>query len=231
MSHILYRKEKILQLCRDKTVLHLGFVQHSHLYRQMIEEDNWLHGKIATVATHLVGMDYLSEEVDTIRQEFGYECYSADVTKLESLKHDQQYDVIVCGELIEHVENAGLMLDGIKRFLAPEGILLITTPNPWSKERISLIRHNQLEEKWLNKEHVSWYSHQTLRQLLERKNFQEVDYNWYLADSYQAFLGNCRGPLGLLRYIKKQLELKIRPKIQYDGLFFVAKLPPKEEIR
>ncbi len=40
-----------------------------------------------------------------------------------------QHQIVTCIEVIEHIENIGRLLDLIKVALAPDGIVLITTPN------------------------------------------------------------------------------------------------------
>ena len=135
----IYRKDSIVKLCRDKSVLHLGFIQHSHLYKKLMDEGNWLHEQIAGVAKNLVGIDYLENDVDWFKQNTRHEVYTADVTKLENWNYKEMFDIIVCGELIEHLENPGLMLQGIKKFMHPGSEIIITTPNPWSRNRLRLI--------------------------------------------------------------------------------------------
>ena len=41
----------------------------------------------------------------------------------------QKFDVVTCIEVIEHVENIGLLLDLIRNVLAKNGLAFITTPN------------------------------------------------------------------------------------------------------
>lgn len=223
MDNTIYRKDEIVRYCKDKNVLHLGFIQHD-LYEEKIKEDNWLHAKIAKVSNQIVGFDYLNEHIEKIKKKYYYECYYADVMKLEEVQLDDKFDVIVCGELIEHIENPGLMLDGIKRFMHDESILVITTPNPWSKARIKLIQQGVLENKWLNKEHVCWYSFETLQQLLFRKGFAEELFDYYYGESISDMLKDTDGILGKLKYIKRNYVLKKTKKTHYDGLFFVVKL-------
>ena len=43
-------------------------------------EGDWLHEKINSVASYLVGVDYLQDDVAVIRENYGYEVYFADVT-------------------------------------------------------------------------------------------------------------------------------------------------------
>ena len=126
------------------------------------------------------------------------------------------FDVIVCGELIEHVANPGLMLENIRSFLNSRGYLIITTPNPWAYPRIRLMMKGCLEKDWLNKEHVAWYSYQTLCQILDRYGYKEVCYDFYRAENpYDE---------GIKAKIKKILLGIIIRDQRYleDGLFFVA---------
>lgn len=223
MKKVKFRKDEIVKSCTDKNVLHLGFIQHN-LYEQKIKEDDWLHSKIDSVAKTLVGFDYLKDDVEILKNKYNYEAYYADVMNLQEVELNQTFDVVVCGELIEHIENPGLMLDGIKRFMNKDTILIITTPNPWMKQRVSLVNSDVKESEWLNKEHVSWYSYQTLKQLLERKGFNEVSYDYYYGNSKENYEKKMNGFLGILRKIKRKLILNSTKKENYDGLFFVSKI-------
>lgn len=220
----LYRIGEIKKHCEGKEVLHLGYVQHSQLWRKKVEEGTWLHGHIAQVADSLVGLDILKEEVSEIRELLGYAGIYGDVTQLHKIEHDNLYDVIVCGELIEHVSNPGYMLDGIKRFLKKNGILIITTPNPWRTLWVQKIRNNVCEDQWLNAEHVAWYSFQTLKQLLDRHGYVEVDYGYYWSeicddDKHSLFLALKKWGAKLLGKIHDNRT----SELESEGLFFVAK--------
>lgn len=213
-----FRKDYILNCCRSKRVLHLGFIQHAHLYERLIADDSWLHGSISEIAAHLVGIDYLKDDVDRIRDKYGYEVYSGDVMDLSKVPFDGEFDVIVCGELIEHIENPGLMLQGLKRFMHRDTILIITTPNPWSRHRMRLIRRGQGESEWLNDEHVSWFSFQTLKQLLERCGYREGWFGYYWHSGREVEFMR-KGWRSKIRYL-----VDLSPARQYDGLLFTAKL-------
>ncbi len=219
-----YRKSEIIRLCEGKTVLHLGFIQHSHLYETLIKEDKWLHGKIGKMAKKLVGFDYLEKDVRKIKKQFDYECYYADVTKLNEIEYENKFEVIVCGELIEHLENPGLMLQGIKRYMNEQTILILTTPNPWSRQRIRLLKRGIIEAEWLNKEHTCWFSYFTLKQLLERTGYKEEKYDFYYDESEEEEFQNISKLLKLYLKLKQRFLLKRLPEYFQKGLFFVAKL-------
>ncbi len=222
MSEVIFRKDKVVNLSKGKSVLHLGFIQHM-LYEQQIKNGDWLHNKLDEVASKLVGLDYLKDEVANISEKYGYECYYGDAMKLEDAQISEKFDVIICGELIEHVENPGLMLNGIKRFMHENSTLIITTPNPWSLNRMKLILFKNLENKWLNKEHVSWFSYGTLEQLLDRKGYQEKKYGYYYNESVEK-MKKSNSLANRIKFIFKTLLLKITPVHLYDGLFFEVQL-------
>ena len=53
-----------------------------------------------------------------------------DATKLASTLGDRQFDTIICGELIEHLEEPYAFLRQFHTALAPGGTLVLSTPNP-----------------------------------------------------------------------------------------------------
>jgi 2-polyprenyl-3-methyl-5-hydroxy-6-metoxy-1,4-benzoquinol methylase len=50
---------------------------------------------------------------------------------LQAMPFDShRFDVVVCFEALEHVEDTGAALDELRRVLAPGGLLLVSSPNP-----------------------------------------------------------------------------------------------------
>lgn len=229
LNNPIYRKDCIIELCTEKKVLHLGFVQHKDLWKEKMQNDDWLHSKIANTAKKLVGIDYLKNEVELIRKKFDYDVYFGNVMKLNKVDISKKFDVIVCGELIEHISNPGLMLDGIKRFMHLNTILIITTPNPWRDLWVKNMYTNNLEINWINPEHVCWYSFQTLKQLLFRYNYKEVHFDYYLHETkeYHDNIESERNENKFKSYLKKILgidDIKTNKVFNSEGLFFVSKL-------
>lgn len=228
LENVIFRKDKIVELCTGKSVLHLGFIQHSHLYQKKIDENDWLHSQIAKVASKTVGIDFLPGDVQEIKMKYAYDVYVGDVTRLNEIKLHGFFDVIVCGELIEHLENPGLMLEGIKEFMTQESIVILTTPNPWSREFTSYNRKRVPEEKWLNPEHTMWFSMQTLKQILERCGFELIVSDYYYGQSRKQFFNKTsEGIIGFIRLVKRMVFLSLTPKNQFNGLFFTAKIATK----
>jgi hypothetical protein len=62
---------------------------------------------------------------ESAAENVGYE--TADVAELPY--PEGSFDVIVCFEVVEHVDDPGAVLDELTRVLAPDGLLLISSPN------------------------------------------------------------------------------------------------------
>jgi len=76
-----------------------------------------------------------------------YSCVEASITSCEALRAagfstrqvdvscedlpfpPASFDVVIASEVLEHLVNPDVLLDGVKRVLAPGGVLICTTPN------------------------------------------------------------------------------------------------------
>tara|TARA_R100000656_G_scaffold41146_1_gene34426 strand:- start:114 stop:743 length:630 start_codon:yes stop_codon:yes gene_type:complete len=206
MVKLLYKRVLIQNLCVNKNVLHLGYVAHDN-YQAMIQNNAWLHSELSEVALSITGIDYLSKEVKELCK-LGYDGYTANVMRLENLNLDKKFDVVVCGDLIGHIENPGLMLEGIKKFMDKNAILAITCPNPYSLARIMKIFQKKLDRDWINDELVSWHSFGTLEHLLIRANYKIRDSGYYA-----GYVNN--------NLIKDKMK-SILPQFLQDGIYYVA---------
>ena len=78
-------------------------------------------------------------------------------------------DVVVIGELIEHLDDAGSMLEAVKPLVAPGGRIVITTPNGHGLFNVCAA----LAGRELNHpDHVTLYSWYTLSNLLARHGWR-----------------------------------------------------------
>ena len=224
MNRVFYdRKEAIVSYCKGKVVLDLGCTQHRMMGNE-INEKEWLHWQIKQVAHELIGIDYLKDEVDRLNS-IGYNIFCGNVEHIDRISLPLKHiDVIVCGELIEHLSNPGLFLDSVREVMQNMTMLIITTPNVYSLHRINLVLSGWYEDEWLNKEHKTWFSFETLKQLLCSHEFCEVDWGYYSHPLIQ------RSRLSLLKErVKRRINYKHINQVELEeGLFFVSKI--KDEI-
>ncbi len=112
----LYEKRRLRLLARLATgsrVLDLGNAQQPNPY---------LRG------FHRVGLDM--NEPDPAGDCRYEEQLTGDVSDVSALLHGRKFDTIICGELIEHLENPFALLRDLRGLLTESGRLLVSTPNP-----------------------------------------------------------------------------------------------------
>lgn len=223
---IIYRIDEIVSICKGKKVLNLGFVQHKN-WKDRLEKGVWLHQQIADVAKSVDGVDLLLDEVESINKELGQSNFYGDVTNLDDVPLNEKYDVIVCGELIEHIDNPGAMLKGVKRFMRSDSQLIITTPNAFSESWVRMAWNGKEGKDFLNKQHVCWYSFHTLRQLLERHGYSEVKYDYYFSSnkklsSFKPVFTNSKNLIK--RFFPSTYKNIAGSGVKSGGLFFVTSL-------
>lgn len=148
--------------CRGKKVLDLGCVHHNPANARSAF---WLHGRLAAVTDRLTGLDLYEDGVRVLRDQ-GYNVVHGDAQNFDL---GETFDVICGGDIIEHVANPGHLLASAKRHLEPEGVLLLSTPNPWYWR--FLVRAVLSGGVVPNPEHVSWFCRYTITTLLRREGF------------------------------------------------------------
>ncbi len=201
------RWEFILGRCANKTVLHLGCIGITEgttddKVHAMIN-GRVLHAAIRKHARRVVGIDYDLSTVQAL-QHLGFtEILYGDVMCLDKLQIVETFDVIVCGDLIEHLDNPGIMLNGIKRFMRSESELIITTPNSFGLLAFLRYLFGRYRE---GNDHLLSFNIYTLENILKR-------YGFWITEAYSCYN---RPPVSTLEYIKYALGipvLKIIPKL------------------
>jgi ubiquinone/menaquinone biosynthesis C-methylase UbiE len=170
----LSRWDFILDHCVGRRVLHLGCVGETDVSPEVkieaFRSKRVLHPRLMEVAREVVGVDLDAATIKLIRSKLDTgNLVIGDVEHLENCAIDGTFDVIVCGDLVEHLTSPGLMLEGMKRFMTPESSVIMSTPNQFSllaNIRFSLGSYRE------GAEHVTVFSKLTLTHLLERHGYQ-----------------------------------------------------------
>jgi 2-polyprenyl-3-methyl-5-hydroxy-6-metoxy-1,4-benzoquinol methylase len=156
-------QDLIAGLVRGQRVLDIGCVEHA---ADRATADTWLHAHLVRHAAHVVGVDILEADVAQLRAR-GYDVMAADAMQLDM---GQRFDVVVAGELIEHLTNPGQFLDRMRAHLDPGGRLILTTPHAFFAYHILEGYLCRPSRRW-NPQHVAWYEPFTLANLLTRHGF------------------------------------------------------------
>lgn len=205
------REKLILDLCENKKVLHLGCVDYP-IASEKIERGEWLHSKICQVANRVLGIDINCEGVSYLVNNHNIgNIICADVQSLsgELFYKYGSFDLIVAGEIIEHLSNPGLFLDGINMFMNNDSVLLITTTNAYSLKRfIKILTYIE----GVHSDHTFYFSHSVLTRLLSNHNYDVVDRMNYSHKNIKPFLP----------YLIEKCGSIINPNY-CDGLIYLAK--------
>lgn len=155
-AEVVNRPEFIIARTKNKYVLEFGASGKMHeavkasakAYRGIDREDS--------VDGTVVGFD-----LDDVSQ--------TDLPQLDGA------EIIVCGEIIEHLSNPGWFLTRLRKQY-PGVPVLITVPNAFAVAGLSSLMKG-VEN--VNKDHVSWYSWRTLKTLTERVGYEVKEFAWY----------------------------------------------------
>lgn len=159
--------DRVVYLCNlvaGKSVLDVGIVEHT---RAAIESPQWLHGHLKRVAASCVGVDVIESEVMYL-SERGYNVVLADITRAPL---GQKFDLIIAGEVLEHLDAPGMFMQNCAAMLDTGGRLVITVPNPWY---VNAIVKNCFQSSIFvdSADHVAWYDASTLLELGQRHGFE-----------------------------------------------------------
>jgi SAM-dependent methyltransferase len=151
---------------RGRSAVHVGFVD-SGCWEYHTQFDRWLHAHLDRAAAELVGLDLDELGVEEARRR-GYEAHQVDCSDAEAVAAlgIAPAEVIVAGEIIEHLDNSGAFLDGLHSLTRPGGTLVVTTPN--SSGLMNALSAALVGYEVNHPDHVTLYSCFTLCNLLER---------------------------------------------------------------
>lgn len=167
----------LCSMAQGKRVIHVGF-SDSPVSRELLTPRGlWLHEQLSRVSRHLVGLD-LDERATEWAQRHGYDAAIADCTDARALRALKlpPAELVIAGELIEHVDSPGALLDALHVLIAPQGKLVITTPNAHSfASSLATVARREV----INPDHVALYSWYTLTNILERHEWRVKEFLTY----------------------------------------------------
>jgi cyclopropane fatty-acyl-phospholipid synthase-like methyltransferase len=184
------RVDLIKQMCSGKRVLHLGCTNYPYT-DDAIEGELLLHFDLEKVASEVWGIDADREGIEILERHGSKNIVQGDLEHLEDCDLDGTFDVIVAGEVIEHINNPGLFLTGIKRFMTGDTQLILTTVNAYCAMRFFYYgaRGRRGLAEPVHPDHIAYYSYSTLKLLVERHGFEMTNFYFYdLGNEHRRFV-------------------------------------------
>jgi SAM-dependent methyltransferase len=217
--------ERFLPWIRESTIAYEHL--HRYAYATTLAKDKRVldlacgegygSNMLASAAASVVGIDIDQTAIQHASDKYASKTLRFLTGSISSvpIPDNHSFDVIVCFEAIEHVEDHEKLLGEVKRLLKPDGVFLVSTPN-------KVVYHDESEAE--NPFHVKELYFEEFQQLLER-HFQNIRFLgqrihpsssiWPIgshnADGFQEFVLQ-RG----------ELEFQLIPKEERVARYFIA---------
>ena len=201
------KDDLIVDLCRGRSVLDIGCIDHS-AETALGLGDRWLHHRIGEAATEAVGLDILAEEAAKLN-DLGYDIRAGDATAFDL---GRTFDVIVSGDIVEHLDNVGLFLGCVRRHLADDGRFVMTTPNAFNIEQAARILF--LGDVRVHEQHVAYYDPTVMFELVHRCGFAIERFEWVHTRFDMAFESPKRSARAV-NWLTRQAS-RVRPMFRRD---------------
>ena len=167
------RESFLMDICKGKRVLNLG-CGDAISFSDRMQRGRHLHTLLAAVSESLYGVDLHANTIQKLRDEYGVDnLYVGNVEALD-IDFGTDFDVIVAGELIEHLNNPGLFLDSVSRYMRPTTRFVITTPN---LHGLKVFIYSLVGRQRIPPDHSLGFSFKMLNEILERHGFYVE--KWY----------------------------------------------------
>lgn len=164
------KHELILGMIRGKNVVHYGCIDDSaDIIDSKIANNIYLHKLITENAKQCIGidmnpalMDYLKDKHQIDNIYFGNAedpaTFGCDLHLL------QNTEILLIPDIIEHLDNPGKMMEGIKQYYPANVRILIITPNPFSYLNFVF---TLFRREFYNAYHTCYFSTNNMKVLLE----------------------------------------------------------------
>lgn len=225
-AKIVDRMAWLLERCAGKRVIHVGFADTGCRSAQD-RAGQWLHARLLEVTSELVGVDTDMAGIAAATAE-GFEVYQADCTDAQAVSALQiePADVVLAGEVIEHVGAPGPFLGALLKLCKPDGVLIVTTPNAYGLVNVaaSVLRRVEINHP----DHVVMFTWRTLTELMRRSGWQPCETVTYLPSVRQRGTTS-RVEVAALRVLItcERLLGKLNRPFCADGLIVTAKPSPR----
>lgn len=173
------RDDYLIHLTKNKTIMHLGFVDHIPLIDEKIKKRGWLHKKLIDNCKICFGVDINKEGIDYIQENYNYpHLYAIDIIndELPNEIAKERIDYLLIPDVIEHIGNPVAFLKAIKEKLTNVDKIVLTTPNALRLNNFIFALKNI---ECINTDHRFWFTPFTLSKILTDAGFEIYNIGFY----------------------------------------------------
>ena len=173
----------------------------------------------------LEGVDINQASLDEAQSRGGYEriyCLDLNHTHFDEIP-DESYDVIVCGDVLEHTIAPAKILECLQRKLKPDGHIVVSLPNIgfiWYRIQLLAGRWEYRDSGVMDRTHLKFFTYHSMRRF-----FRDLQPRLYIEKS-RPYIGIANHPQvvqstmrGLARLwpnlFALQVVFKLRPPVRH----------------
>lgn len=123
---------------------------------------------------YIVGLDISNEQIEIARQRLD-KAYQADLTQVNDLPFsNERFDVIVFGDVLEHLVDPGSILKCYKRFLEKDGKIIISIPNIanyFMRLKLLFGKFEYSDVGFLDETHLRFFTLKTSREMIQNSGY------------------------------------------------------------
>jgi len=166
-SFVRDRNGYLEQCSRDRIVLHVGCAD-SPMTETRLRDGTLLHTHLQRSAKSILGIDISSEGIEMLRRAGIPDVALVDA---EDMTFKGEFDLVVAGDVLEHLNNPGRFVDGAARSLRRGGELVVAVPSALTANNMKawLFKREQV-----HKAHCYYFSPKTLSALCARYGLTPV---------------------------------------------------------
>jgi len=172
-----------------KKIIHVGFCDHIPLLEKKISNNTWVHARLVNKSKKCIGVDTDKSAVNIIREKYNIDnIFAVDIINemFDEISTDQ-WDYILLGEILEHVDNPVDFLNQIKkRYGKYIREIIITVPNALRYENYTYGLKNI---EFINSDHRYWFTPYTISKVMFQADISPSAY-YLLSNNIQNFPKN-----------------------------------------
>ena len=166
---VMGRMNFVLNRCKGKKVLHLGCVDEGST-AERIKSGELLHFKLIDVATEVIGVDISKKGIQLLQEHGADNLVWGNIEQIDEIKElrGHNFDIILLTEVLEHLNNPGFFLQGVKKLFDRNTIMILTVPNGL---RLSGLMHQIKGYEFVHPDHNYWFSYMTVKTLMKKNGY------------------------------------------------------------
>jgi len=176
-NQIRYSKEYVPKITDNARIdIYKKLVQSNKRILDVGCGDGYIGSILKSQNNYIVGLDGSTKAIKVASTKLD-KAIEANLNTEWSLKVNEKFDVVFCGEIIEHIFDTDTFLENVKKVLNKNGILVLSTPNIASLGRRLMLLAGvspNVETTCREKDsgHIRYFTLKTLCKLLEDRGFE-----------------------------------------------------------